>query len=46
VDCFRVGRLAFRPARPVEEDPNRGLSWLNLRIVAVLQQLNSVSAIT
>jgi hypothetical protein len=40
VDGLRVGLLAVRSARPIEEDPHRGLSRLNLRIVTVLQYLN------
>ena len=40
MDRPRVRFLAFGPARPVEEDQHRGLSRLDLRIVAVLQYLN------
>jgi len=35
-----ASKLAVRAARPVEEDTHRGLSRLDLRIIAVLQYLN------
>ena len=40
VNGLGVGLAAFGPARPVEEDPHRGLPGLDLRIVAVLQHLD------
>jgi hypothetical protein len=40
VTNLRVGLAASGPARPVEEDPHRGLSGFDLWIVAVLQYLD------
>ena len=40
VNSLGVGLAACGPARPVEEDPHRGLPGFDLRIVAVLQHLD------
>ena len=40
VNGLRVGLAACGPARPVEEDPHRGLPGFDLRILAVLQHLD------
>jgi len=40
VDRLGADLAAFGPARPVEEDPHRGLTGFDLWIVAVLQHLD------